>query len=1028
MYEAKLDFSEEENAMNWFYNLKISTKILSGFILVALIAAIVGAVGYSGMQNLKTAQDTGATIYLPSVESILIMSEAQTTVDSAENALLNEELTGKDRQDQYVRITEALARADEARAIYEPLPQTPNEKAAWDKFVPAWSGWVADDAKFIALSKQFDAGRSAEIHDAMVKQALTVNAASFTSAGDLLKQITDINVANSTSADKTSDAATKAATILLLITIAAAFLISIILGTFISRIISKPLRFLALTADKLASGEADVEVRAKSKDEIGQLMGSFVKMVENIQNQAAAGMLIASGDLTVEVVPKSDKDLLAVAMKTVIEALRELVAEAGMLTKAAVEGRLDTRGNEAKFSGGFKEIVNGVNQTLDAVIGPLNVAGEYIDRISKGDIPAKITDNYNGDFNEIKNNLNTCIDAVNALVEDALMLAAAGVEGRLDTRADASKHGGDFAKIVNGVNQTLDAVIGPLNVAAEYVERISKGDIPSKITDSYNGDFNEIKNNLNICIDAINDLVLDADILVTAAVEGRLETRADASKHGGDFARIVNGVNQTLDAIVDPLNIALAYIEKAANGEELEDLENNFKGQYGILIGNLQMVKTSLYTLLEESAKLNEASKEGNLSYRADVSKLKGGYAQIIDGVNATLDAVIEPIRDVTEVMNQISNGNLQVSIKGSYKGDLAVLAKSVDTTATRLNAVVGEISNTISEIADGNLALDHLREFIGDFKTISDSLNTIIDSLNEVLGDINEASEQVAAGSRQVSEGSQALSQGATEQASSIEELTASIAEIAAQTRQNAGNANQANDLATAAKENAAKGNSHMKEMLGSMTDISDSSVNISKIIKVIDDIAFQTNILALNAAVEAARAGQHGKGFAVVAEEVRNLAARSANAAKETTDLIEGSLDKVQTGTKIATSTAQALDEIVGGIDKVANLVGNIAVASNEQASGIAQINMGIEQVSQVVQNNSATAEESAAASEELTSQAELLKQQVSRFQLARDGNQHSAGGRKLLGGSGPKAQTSSAAVRKPNIILEAAGFDKY
>ena len=175
---------------------------------------------------------------------------------------------------------------------------------------------------------------------------------------------------------------------------------------------------------------------------------------------------------------------------------------------------------------------------------------------------------------------------------------------------------------------------------------------------------------------------------------------------------------------------------------------------------------------------------------------------------------------------------------------------------------------------------------------------------------------------------------------------------------------------------------------MLGSMTDISDSSVNISKIIKVIDDIAFQTNILGAERGGRGCESRTARKRvFAVVAEEVRNLAARSASAAKETTDLIEGSLDKVQTGTKIATSTAQALDEIVGGIDKVANLVGNIAAASNEQASGIAQVNMGIEQVSQVVQNNSATAEESAAASEELTSQAELLKQQVTRFKLKKD-----------------------------------------
>jgi HAMP domain-containing protein len=247
---------------------------------------------------------------------------------------------------------------------------------------------------------------------------------------------------------------------------------------FVSRAIIRPVRAMAGVASRLAQGDIEQQVDYHSEDEVGQLADSFRAVTGYLGEMAGAARALGDGDLSLRVTPRSQKDILALTFQRSAQSIAEVVEETRGLTRAAVEGRLANRGDPSRFQGGYREIVQGINATLDAVIVPLNVAANYVDRISKGDIPAKITDDYQGDFNEIKNNLNTCIDAVNALVADAIRLSQAAVEGTLATRADATRHQGDFRTIVEGVNETLSAVIGPLNVAATYVDRISKGDIP----------------------------------------------------------------------------------------------------------------------------------------------------------------------------------------------------------------------------------------------------------------------------------------------------------------------------------------------------------------------------------------------------------------------------------------------------------------------------------------------------------------------------------------------------------------------
>jgi methyl-accepting chemotaxis protein len=528
--------------------------------------------------------------------------------------------------------------------------------------------------------------------------------------------------------------------------------------------------------------------------------------------------------------------------------LKALIADSGALVQAALAGHLDTRADASKHQGDFRKIVQGVNDTLDGVIGPLNVAADYVARIASGNIPPKITDKYNGDFNTIKNNLNTCIDAVNALVADASMLSKAAVEGRLATRADASKHQGDYGKIVHGVNETLDAVIEPLKVAADYVARISAGNIPPKITETYHGDFNKIKDNLNTCIDAVNALVADANMLAAAAVEGKLKTRADAVKHQGDFRKIVAGINGTLDSVIEPMN-------------------------------------------------------------------------------------------NIAEAIASLGNNDMSIVLKGAYHGDFLAIKESFDNALSGLNS-------TLSQVVD--------------------------------------AVDQVGQSAEQLSVASRNMASAAEEQSQASEEVTSSLSETDSQVKANTENARAANQLVEGTSQAASEGKVKMASMMESMDSINASAQNIAKIIKVIDEIAFQTNLLALNAAVEAARAGQHGRGFAVVAQEVRNLAGRSAKAARETAEMIEDSIKRVGEGVEIAKDTSEALNQMVTNVVKVKDLVAEIATASAEQSRGVSQANATMEQVAKGAQDGSQQAQELASASTELTSLAEHMREEVRRFKL--------------------------------------------
>lgn len=339
--------------------------------------------------------------------------------------------------------------------------------------------------------------------------------------------------------------------------------------------------------------------------------------------------------------------------------------------------------------------------------------------------------------------------------------------------------------------------------------------------------------------------------------------------------------------------------------------------------------------------------------------------------------SIVKPINHIFTATEDLKNGDLTINF--TERND------EIGRMGAALNEVIRGLNDraiAAAKIADGDL---NQKITVSSSKdTLGNALQKIVNNLNDIMGNLKSSMDQVEAGSQQVSDSSQSLSQGATEQAASLQEITSSMTEIGDQTKTNAQNATQANQLVSNVRETGRSGEMQMAEMVTAMEAISESSREISKIMKTIDDIAFQTNLLALNAAVEAARAGKHGKGFAVVAQEVRALASRSAKAAQETADLIEGSVKRIEDGSRIAEKTAAALGEINDGVTKAADLVGEIAAASNEQAQGISQVNQGLEQIDSVTQQNTANAEQTSSAAEELYSQAVQIKKMLTQFKL--------------------------------------------
>ncbi len=522
-----------------------------------------------------------------------------------------------------------------------------------------------------------------------------------------------------------------------------------------------------------------------------------------------------------------------------------------------------------------------------------------------------------------------------------------------------------------------------INAIANSVKRVSQGDFSNTEIFNSRDELGQLSRYLASCVDTIHNMVSDTKELGRRQGAGEFSFRLNVDLYSGEYKEMMVAVNDSFTELLTDVDDLIIVLNEYTAGN-FEAKLRTLKGDKISVNNCVNQLKDNLVEINTQITNIIDASSQGNVRYRAEVGHFDGDWKKIIVGLNDLLDQICTPFDEVGAVLVEMSKGNLQARIMGDYKGEYDSMKNLINNSMHTISSYINIIDDVLEGINNNDLTLTIQEDFVGDFNNLKVAINQINLKLNDVFKEFLVGADEVAIGAQQISNSSISLADGAAEQVTSLQTLTNGVQNVSESSSKNASSAARANEISEVSRQNAVTGDEQMKQMLVSMNEISESSNEISNIIKVIEDIAFQTNLLALNAAVEAARAGAHGKGFAVVAEEVRTLAARSSQAAKETTELIETSIQRVAYGSELAKKTAHALDEIVNNVSDVANIIEEISVSSKEQAHSVDQINDEIKIVENVVLKTSAASEEGVSTAEELSSQSTVLRDLIGTFKL--------------------------------------------
>jgi methyl-accepting chemotaxis protein len=644
------------------------------------------------------------------------------------------------------------------------------------------------------------------------------------------------------------------------------------------------------------------------------------------------------------------------------EDLTLVLQEIMRLVDASKEGRLSERGKATLFNGMQREMIQGVNEMLDAILLPIGEGNRILAQISSGKIDELIAHTYKGDHEKMKVAVNNVGTVLQSLQKELGRLIRASGDGQLSERGKTDQFQGAFAEIVRGVNEMLDAILLPIGEGNRILAQISAGKIDELIAHTYKGDHEKMKVAVNNVGTILQSLQKELGRLIRASGDGQLSERGKTDQFQGAFAGIVGGVNEMLDAILLPIGEGNRILAQISAGKIDELIAHTYKGDHEKMKVAVNNVGTVLQSLQKELGRLTEAARAGQLATRGKHDDFEGAYAEIVRGVNSVLDAVITPLNVSAKYVELISKGDIPPQITDTYNGDFNLIKNNLNTLILAMN----DITRAAEEISGGNLTVNIQERSAQD--KLMQALSAMVSGLTQTVSDIRSIAGEVAAASQSISTASVQVSKGASAQAAAAEEASSSMEEMVSNIKQNADNAQQTDKIANKSARDAQESGKSVLEAVAAMKEIANK-------ISIIEEIARQTNLLALNAAIEAARAGEHGKGFAVVAAEVRKLAERSQKAAGEINQLSATTL-------KVSEKSGEMLDKLVPDIQRTAELVQEISAASKEQDTGSEQINKALQQLEQVIQQNASAAEEMASTTEELTGQSDQLVSALSFF----------------------------------------------